>query len=48
MTDSQVEAERDHMETLAHAIFDQFTSEMKRDPESMRRLLYTHETGEIE
>lgn len=48
MTDSQVEAERDHMETLAHALFDQFTAEMKRDPERMKWLLHAHETGEVE
>jgi hypothetical protein len=36
------------MEVLAHALFDQFTEERKRDPERMNWLLHTHETGEIE
>ncbi|HMH13272.1 MAG TPA: hypothetical protein VK578_09205 [Edaphobacter sp.] len=46
MTDAEVEAEREHTEALAHAIFDQFTAKMKRDPEGMRWLLHAHETGE--
>jgi hypothetical protein len=48
MTDTQVEAERDQMVALAHILFDQFTEEMKRDPERMRWLMHAHETGEIE
>jgi hypothetical protein len=48
MSDAEVEAERDHMELLAHAIFDQFAAERKRDPERMRWLLHAHETGEAE
>jgi hypothetical protein len=47
LTDAEVEAERDHTEALAHAVFDQFTAEMKRDPEGMRWLLHAHETGEV-
>jgi hypothetical protein len=45
MTDAEIEAERDHMEALANVIFDQFTAEMKRDPERMKWLLYAHENG---
>ena len=45
MTDAQVEAERDHMEALANVLFDQFTTELKRDPERMRWLIHTHEEG---
>lgn len=48
MTDAEVEAERDHMEALANTLFDQFTAEMKRDPEGMNWLLHAHETGEVE
>ena len=48
MTDAEVAAERDHTELLAHAIFDQFAEERKRDPERMRWLLHAHNTGEAE
>ena len=48
MTDAEVEAERDNMEAIANAVFDQFTAEMKRDPERMKWLMHAHVTGEIE
>jgi hypothetical protein len=48
MTDAQIESERDQMVALAHIVFDQFTEEMKRDPERMRWMVHAHETGEIE
>lgn len=47
-TDAQIASDRDHMESLAHVMFDVFTSEMKRDPDAMRWLLYADETGGTE
>jgi hypothetical protein len=47
-TDAEIISDRDQMEFLARAVFDQFTDEMKRDPESMRWALYARETGETE
>jgi hypothetical protein len=47
-TDAQVTSDREQMESLAHAMFEVFTSEMKRDPDALRWLLYADETGGTE
>lgn len=48
MTDAEIEAERDDLADLANILIDQFTEEMKRNPEKMKWLLHAHATGETE